>query len=72
MEKLRKRYIREREAYSNHMLMVVTLFGDSVRFTLKLLDSQRKGGKHRAAILFSRLVERYNHPSSSESFPEWP
>lgn len=62
MEKLRKRYIREREAYSKHMLMVVTLFGDSARFTLKLLDSQTKGGKHRAAILFSLFGRKTQLP----------
>lgn len=77
MEKLRKRYIREREAYSKHMLMVVTLFGDSARFTLKLLDKGQEEKKEKVEntelpYYFHCLVERHNHPSSSESFPEWP
>ena len=62
MEKLRKCHIREREAYSKHGLMVVTLVENSVRFTLKLPDSQRKSAKHRVAIIFSLFGRKIPSP----------
>lgn len=62
MEKLRKCHMREREAYSKHGLTVATLAEDSVRFTLRLPDSQRKSAEHRAAVIFSLFGRKIPSP----------